>query len=90
MCVSVVEGGPVAGCEDGMVGGRLDGVGDRVGTRELSVECGVDIVGLPCAAVADNCGVTGDDVSGRLVGSTEVSWMKELEVDPTIGIGAVV
>ena len=34
MCVPVVEGGPVAGCEDGeegMVGGRLDGVEDRVG-----------------------------------------------------------
>ena len=35
MCVSVVEGGPVASCEDGeegVVGGRLDGVWDRVGT----------------------------------------------------------
>ena len=38
MCVPVVEGGPVAGCEDGeegMVGGRLDGVGDRVGTGSV-------------------------------------------------------
>ena len=86
MCVPVVKGGPVAGCEDGMVGGRLDGVGDRVGRRELPVECGVDIVGLACAAVADNCGVTGDDVSGRLVGSTEVSWMKVPVVDTGIGV----
>ena len=69
-----------------MVGGRLDGVWDRVGTRELPVESGVDIVGPACAAVADDCGVTGDDVSGRLVGSTEVSWMKVPVVDTGIGV----
>ena len=38
MCVPVVEGGPVAGCEDGeegMVVVRLDGMGDRVGTGSV-------------------------------------------------------
>ena len=86
MCVSVVESGPVTGCEggeEGMVRGRLDGVGDRVSTRELPLE---DIVGPACAAVADDCGETGDDVSGKLVGSTEGNWMKAPVVDTGMGV----
>lgn len=98
MCVSVVRDGPVAGgCRDGekdTVGGRLDGMVDGVGTRELvvgiAVETAVGIVGSVCVATADDSDKTGDDVTSGLVRSTEVSWMKELEVDPTIGIGAVV
>ena len=98
MCVSVVRGGSVArGCRDGekdTVGSRLDGMVDGVGTRELvvgiAVECAVGIVDSVCVATADDGEKTGDDVTSGLVRSTEVSWMKELEVDPTIGIGAVV
>ena len=56
----------------------------------IAVECAVGIVGSVCVATADDGENTGDDVTRKLVGSTEVSWMKELEVDPTIGIGAVV
>ena len=56
----------------------------------IAVETAVGIVGLVCVATTDDREKTGDDVTSRLVGSTEVSWMKELEVDPTIGIGAVV
>ena len=37
-----------------------------------------------------NVGGTGDDGRGRLVGPTEGCWMKELEVDGAIGVGAVV
>lgn len=86
MCVSVVKGGPVAGCKDGeegMAGGRL---GD---TRELVVgTAGVSTVGPVCVAADDDCGTTGDDVTGKFLGSTEGSWMKVVE--STIGVGAVV
>jgi len=98
MCVSVVRDGPVAGsCRDGekdTVGGRLDGMGDGVGTRELvvgiAVESAVGIVGSACVVTADDSEKTGDDVTSGLVRSTEGCGMKELEVAPTIVIGAVV
>ena len=56
----------------------------------IAVECAVGIVGSACVVTVDDGENTGDDVTRKLVGSTEVSWMKELEVDPTIVIGAVV
>lgn len=56
----------------------------------IAVETAVGIVGSACVVTADDSEKTGDDVTSGLVGSTEVSWMKELEVDPTIEIGAVV
>ena len=56
----------------------------------IAVETAVGIVGSACVATADDGEKNGDDVTRKLVGSTEVSWMKEMEVDPTIVIGDVV
>ena len=56
----------------------------------IAVECAVGVVGSACVVTADDSENTGDDVTSGLVGSTEASWMKELEGESTIAIGAVV